>query len=175
MINGDHSQLKDPLYSKSKDKTDSSLENNLDINDNNYQRRKSVTLEVENQLKVSHNGSNVANGRRMSANLLHPEDTLKPPEKPHMERLRKNLKSRGNHFFNDGKRRVDYVLVHMKGNQIKTNDESAAAQARSIFEVTVFQINYLVAFLIIFCVNSIVCLTTGVSVQVLRKINDTKR
>ena len=97
---------------------------------------------MESRLKVTETEAKVSNGGLSPHdNNVRPKDSLKPHENIQMERLRKSMKSqRGNHFFEDGKRRVDYVLVFMKGNQIKTNDESLAAKARAVFEVNVIQI-----------------------------------
>ncbi|CAG2172170.1 unnamed protein product [Oppiella nova] len=129
VINGDTGDLTEPLHhANSKDKS-KCINNGANSNINSTNLSDSGFSEgTEDNKGLTVGNGKVANGKLTpnggQQSRLH--ETIQ------MERIR--LKSRGNHFFSDGKRRVDYVLVHMKTNQIKTNDESIAAKSRNVFE-----------------------------------------
>ncbi len=114
MINGDKTHLTEQYTNNDRNANSSSSQTS-----NNYKEN------IESLLIEDEKGDKLRNG-------FIPKKE-KPHETIHLERIR-NSKSRGNHYFDDGKRRVDYVLVYNKPNNIKSEDHSAI-DARNVFEV----------------------------------------
>lgn len=126
VINGEETSLTEHLY-------DSNGSSSTDQLSNNY-------IEDIESLIASKNRDKQQNGKTTN------KDKAIPRESIHLERIQ-NTRSRGSYYFDDGKRRVDYVLVYNKGHNVKSED-STAAEARNVFEVNIFFIT------IIYVMNS---------------------
>jgi len=116
VINGDETHLTEQLYTNN----DRNANSSASQPSNNYKEN------IDSLLIEAENGDKSQNGFMPKKEKLH--------ETIHLERIH-NSKSRGNHYFDDGKRKVDYVLVYNKPNNIKSEDHSSI-DARNVFEVS---------------------------------------